>query len=268
MFRSSQRGITFVEVLVVIAIIALLIGMLLPAVRRVREPAARMRCMNNLKELSLALEICRTTEQDYQPTGNYPQGAFGTGTAPEERLSWMVAILPYIEEGNLYRQFDLKKGYSENRTVGETSVRVFHCPASPLPEPRPFISNYISMAGLRPDAAQQAKNTPGNGFMGYDRATRLEDIQDGTSNTIALMETQTRLGPWHQGGPSNLRGFDENDLPLFGQYADQRPFGGHEKGFHAALADGSVRFIRATVNPKVIAAAITIHGDEPANSDW
>ena len=62
--------------------------------------------------------------------------------------------------------------------------------------------------------------------MGYDRLTSLAMIKDGTSNTIALMETRFDLGPWARGGASTLRGFDPADVPLYG---DQRPFGGHPR---------------------------------------
>ena len=95
--------------------------------------------------------------------------------------------------------------------------------------------------------------------MGYDRMTSGAMIKDGTSNTIALMETRFGLGPWARGGASNLRGFDPADLPLHG---DQRPFGGHTGGMHVAMADGSVRFIRSSIEPKKLAAAITIAGGE------
>jgi prepilin-type processing-associated H-X9-DG protein len=92
----------------------------------------------------------------------------------------------------------------------------------------------------------------------------MVEIKDGTSNTIALIETRSGLGPWARGGATNLRGFDPADLPLHG---DQRPFGGHSGGMHAALADGSVRFIRSSIEPKKLADAITIAGGEPVDLD-
>ena len=100
--------------------------------------------------------------------------------------------------------------------------------------------------------------------MGYDRLTSVAMIQDGTSNTIALMETRFGLGPWARGGSSTLRGFDPADVPLYGE---QRPFGGHSGGMHAAMADGSVRFIRSSIEPQKLAAAITIAGGEPFDLD-
>jgi prepilin-type processing-associated H-X9-DG protein len=120
------------------------------------------------------------------------------------------------------------------------------------------------MSGIGDTAAGQPAGAVGNGFMGYDRLTSAAMIKDGTSNTIALLETRFDLGPWARGGASNLRGFDPADVPWHG---DQRPFGGHAGGMHAAMADGSVRFIRSSIEPRNLAAAITIAGGERVDLD-
>jgi prepilin-type processing-associated H-X9-DG protein len=78
------------------------------------------------------------------------------------------------------------------------------------------------------------------------------------------METRFGLGPWARGGTSNVRGLDPTDVPLHG---DHRPFGGHASGMHAAMADGSVRFLRSSIEPKILAAAITIAGGERVDLD-
>ncbi len=274
MSRPARDGLTLIEVLVVIAILAILIGFMLPAVRRVREPAARMACQNNLKQLMLALQAFEATGRPapYPATGHpdapagrsFPPGCFGPRTRPEERLSWMVALLPYLEQDPLSRQFDVEKAYAGNLPAAQTRIKTFLCPAALEGETVGAVTHYVAMSGIGHAAAGQPAGAAGNGFMGYDRLTSAAMIRDGASTTIALMETRSGLGPWACGGASNLRGFDPADVPWHG---DERPFGGHDRGMHAAMADGSVRFIRSSIEPKDLVAAITIAGGEPVHLD-
>src|SRR5437763_15857531 len=137
MSRPARGGFTLIELLLVIAIIAILIGLMLPAVRRVREPAARMQCQNNLKQLMLALHNFESTgrparsvstaHQDAPAGRSFPPGCSGPGTTPEERLSWMVALLPHLEQDTLSRQFDVGKGYAGNLPAAQTRIRTFLC---------------------------------------------------------------------------------------------------------------------------------------------
>jgi prepilin-type processing-associated H-X9-DG protein len=176
----------------------------------------------------------------------------------------MVAVLPYMEQLSLYRQFDLAKGYAGNLPAAQKVIKTFLCPAGKEGATADAVTDYVAMSGIGPDAAGQPAGAAGNGFMGYDRPTSVAMIKDGTANTIALMETRVGLGPWARGGPSTLRGFDPADVPLHG---DNRPFGGHPDGMNAAMADGSVRFLRPSIDPGRLAAAITIAGGEPADLD-
>ena len=274
MSRSTRDGFSLIECLVVIAIIAILIGMIAPATRRVGGAAASVQCKNNLKQLILGLLDYESTDrpasspsklQADQPTARlFPTGCWGPGTLPEERLSWMVELLPYVEQDTLYRQFDAQKGYAGNLPAGQQCVRLFLCPGSEERGDRPAVSHYIALSGLGYGAAARPGGEIGNGFMGYDRATSLEMIRDGASNTIALMETRVNLGPWARGGMTNLRGFDLGDAPVSG---DQGPFFSHNRGMHAAMADGSLRIIRPSIDPRNLAAAITIAGGETINLD-
>jgi prepilin-type processing-associated H-X9-DG protein len=176
----------------------------------------------------------------------------------------MAAPLPYLEQGDLYRQFDLEKGFAGNLPAAGTRIKAFLCPASKEAAMADAVTHYVAMAGIGADAAGRPAGAAGNGAMGYDRPTSLAMIEDGTANTIALMETRVGLGPWARGGPSTVRGFDPADVPPIG---DQRPLGGHSTGVNAAMADGSVRFFHSSIDPKRLAAAITIAGGEPVNLD-
>lgn len=269
MTRSARRGISLIEVLVVVAILGVLIGMMMPATRRVREAAARTKCTNNLKQLMLAFHSAHdnsgrpapypsTADPNSPAEHSFPPGCLGPGTTPEERLSWMVALLPYLEHDPLYKQFDREKGYAGNLPAARTPVGLYLCPEGQVMTTADGIpvTHYVALAGLGHDAATRPAGAAGNGFMGYDRLTSATMITDGLSNTIGLAETRSDLGPWPRGGPSNVRGFDPAGTP---------PFGGHGTGMNAAMADGSVRFIRSSVDPGQLAAGITIAGRERVN---
>jgi Protein of unknown function (DUF1559) len=264
-----------VQVLVVICIIAIIIGLLLPATRQVRVASARISCCNNLKQLMLAMHNYHDSSADRPETAQstdrlrskaepaFPTGCIGTGTSPEERLSWMVALLPYLEQNPLYQRIDLETGYAGNLPVVHTGLKVFLCPEGRDRATLDPITTYVAMSGIGQIAAEQPAGAPGNGFMGYDRLTSFETIRDGSSNTFALMETRAGPGPWARGGPSTLRGFD----PAQSLRGDNPPFSGHSAGMNAALADGSVRFLPSSIDPKRVAAAITIAGGESVELD-
>ncbi len=143
---SARRGFTLIELLVVIAIIAILIGLLLPAVQKVREAAARMQCTNNLKQIALASLNYESTNGSLPPGIFWPDGGqqFGTTNSPgAQNMGVLPWILPYIEQGNLYKALPPAL-FTPNVTaqwwqiVGAavpgpgTHVKTFECPSDPM----------------------------------------------------------------------------------------------------------------------------------------
>jgi prepilin-type processing-associated H-X9-DG protein len=165
----------------------------------------------------------------------------------------------------LYQQFDLEKGYEGNRSIAQTAIKTFLCPSAGETATGDAVTHYLAMAGIGRDAASRPVGAAGNGIMGYDRPTSLKMIEDGSSNTIALMEMRARLGPWARGGASTLRGFDPADVPAV--HGEERMFRSHPGGMNVAMADGSVRFVPASIDPKQVAAAVTIAGGEEVQLD-
>ena len=212
-----RSAFTLIELLVVIAIIAILIGLLLPAVQKVREAAARMSCSNNLKQISLALHSYHDA-YGRLPTGGEHSTLGGYG------VSWMVMILPYIEQGNIYQRmtFTGTSGGSQEHTglfylhtqngaaANGAKISVFLCPSNT------FTDN-MAVAGPCPQGLVRPTYVGINGGMGHQTAIdygpntghwasgvvskggvlplapprtgpTLVAITDGTSNTLAVSE--------------------------------------------------------------------------------
>jgi len=225
--RSTARRVAFtlIELLVVIAIIAILIGLLLPAVQKVREAAARTTCQNKLKQFGLGMHNAHGTNDAFPAGLVVNQTPPHTGPCPWQnggdlgaRAPWSVSVLPYMEQVNLFNQFDMNSNFavdmqaSSGSTINlplQTRPNVaFQCPADPRSSGA-MQTNYIACAGggsPSPDVCPCVAKKDTTAIMYYNGAfyinskTRLSDILDGTSNTYLMGETKYQVADrWPDG---------------------------------------------------------------------
>ncbi|QEL17304.1 DUF1559 family PulG-like putative transporter [Limnoglobus roseus] len=187
----GRRAFTLIELLVVIAIISVLIGLLLPAVQKVREAASRAKCTNNLKQLALAMHGYYDV-QNYYP--NYYPAGLPTTDARRYTSNWTYQILPFIEQDNLYQQsFQTQADFVAAFRAHEVST--FVCPSAPnggiSATNNVSLTHYLAVAGRRWYDANTAGINGDTGIIGTWPATRklrLAMITDGTSSSLFFGE--------------------------------------------------------------------------------
>ncbi|QDS88463.1 hypothetical protein EC9_26540 [Rosistilla ulvae] len=220
-------GFTLVELLVVIAIIGILVGLLLPAVQAAREAARRMSCQNNLKNIGLALHNYHDTYRTLPPGGFSHRHANSSSTNEYTAFgavshSYLVSILSFAEEGNLYDRFNTIQGWrgKPNRQVVTSVPSVYQCPSSANERSdhvsetildasgtqvigQMFAGHYVGNMGpigagyqLQCDAdgstpapsCKSSNQVSAQGVLGAQKCVRFAAVTDGTSNTIMVGE--------------------------------------------------------------------------------
>ncbi|MEQ1825737.1 MAG: DUF1559 domain-containing protein [Pirellula sp.] len=206
--RTQRRAFTLVELLVVIAIIGILVGLLLPAVQAAREAARRMQCQNNLKQLGLAMHMHHDSYK------RFPYLRSGGG---QNRHSWAIQLLPFIEQTNLYNTYkstitgvNQTDGFNNHTATDpvmvaarQAQVSVFFCPSRRGAPSLSPIDVGSAVTGLPSDYVACAGNTntaPTNGFFMLVNSNhmtafiKMGNITDGTSNTVMIGEKHIQLG--------------------------------------------------------------------------
>jgi prepilin-type N-terminal cleavage/methylation domain-containing protein len=300
-----RPAFTLIELLVVISIIAVLIALLLPAVQAAREAGRATQCKNNLKQIGLALQSYHANKNVLPMSATATlvpdPRSHGNGN------SVLALLLPHIEQQSLFNayNFSLEPFDPSNSTVVTTEVSTYLCPSVPQYDRRPASSIVQITGGTYPGNSTFSRNhyaanwgggrpapyadtradymaPPQLGFRGPmltvttlvpnrgpTRCWRLEQIGDGTSNTIAFGEKKDGLG-WAVGG----FGGSEFDVWITPTYTDPNPnffyvYTGsyHPSTAHFAVCDGSVRPLKASTSKTVWYALTTRDGKEVISAD-
>ncbi len=287
-WHPERNAFTLVELLVVIAIIGILVGLLLPAVQAAREAARRMQCSNNVKQLALALHNYHDAYNKF-PAGQHHRGVLnptpGTNSGGMG-YSWAFALLPYIEQGNLYNTFD--KSFvimhpTINRPLISTPQATYSCPSDTKP-----VTMNDGMA--MPNSATSSYQACGTSYDGWDGSTPtgstntlrwngafernnrdnygIKNLSDGTSNQFMVAETKWDMTTARNNrsriyGASDVVAYANlatNALMINGQWTMNRtqPQGGmqphrtagsnHTGGAQFGFGDGSVHFISENID--------------------
>jgi len=216
-------------------------ALLLPAVQAAREAARRMQCMNNIKQIVLALHNYHDAQGALPPL--YTVDANG-----KPLHSWRVLLLPYLEQTALYQQIRLNEPWDSphNSQFHNFVVPTYLCPSSP----QRGGTSYVAIAGEVFVPAKEAGRATGIGF---------QHITDGTSNTLAIVEVRDTFN-WM--APMGNITLDElvQDFHRGGRVGSN-----HTGGMNVGLCDGSVRFITETIDRTILRALGTKAGGESAN---
>jgi hypothetical protein len=230
-------GLSLSPTLIVVGILGCFFLALAPAFVDGRGSARKMSCTNNLRNIALALQ------QYHDNHGTFPP-AYIADAQGKPMHSWRVLLLPYFDQGNLYKQYRFDEPWDGPNNSQLHSIRPFYyqCPSDTGPRTD---TSYFAIVG--PQTIWPGAN-----------ATRMADITDGTPNTIILAEVANSGIHWME--PSDL---DASQMSMLINAAKGPGISsGHEKGANVAYANGSVQFLTNKTSPAALRAALTRNGKE------
>jgi prepilin-type N-terminal cleavage/methylation domain-containing protein len=295
--QRERGGFTLIELLVVLAIIGILIALLLPAVQKVRETAARVKCKNNLHQIGIAM-LNHWTIHRYLPTnGGKKTGqpisvstdgnVWGLGdpnlTVKDQTGSWAFAILPYMEQENVY-----KTPIANSPQGGQAAaIKVYMCPSRARQQvqlavsPEPVYGKILDNKNINPwskiDYVANRKVIDNRGAANMPMS--LIDISDGTSNTILAGEKVIdprayETGGWYYDEPFFTGGADGTHREGSGLFQDAvgvnvvTNWGSvHATSATFLFADGAIRNLPYSIDPATFKALLTPNGHEPVSVD-
>lgn len=204
-FQAGRRGFTLVELLVVIAIIGILIALLLPAIQAAREAARRSQCMNNMRQVGIAIHNHVTAKR------TLPSGGEGTdwttNTTAFDTNSTFTQLLPYLEEQTLADLYDYKFPYNDasrpqNQQASKAEIEAYRCPSNAMRQPDPagyggvdymptVYTDIHPVTGLRDASTPTDRKSRADGALALV-AAHISKVTDGTSKTIAIAEDAGR----------------------------------------------------------------------------
>jgi Protein of unknown function (DUF1559) len=235
------------KMMTLILVTGCLLGFVILAERAMEcPPPWRAMCMNNLKQIGMALHNYQTAYNAFPP-------AFIADETGRPMHSWRVLLLPYLEEEALYNDYDFSEPWDgpHNSRLLAKMPRLFSCPTrDSAATRRPSVTSYVLVSG------------PGTMFPGAE-STRYEQVTDGSDNTLAAVEISNVQIPWTK--PEDL---DVRTMSLLINDPKRQSISSqHLKGANAVFADASCRFLPESTTADRLRSLFTIAGGEPVSHE-